>query len=179
MFRDNCRNCRSIGAWGQRLSTVFQPPLLLLRLPTGSWRPSMYNVYWHKYLVKYVQYDDCACSVLAAKHPLLFAGVHWTSLAAGRTTSSTWLDYLPLAAGVNIGLPLPAGVKQHLHTWHCRGQPLWHWSFPPMDIGFQCWGDNPWFCCALRVGKISSCCCALSIGTEEFALLSKIEFVRQ
>ena len=76
----------------------------------------MYNVYWHKYLVKYVQYDDCTCSVLAAKHPLLFAGVHWTSLAAGRTTLTTWLDCHPLAAGVNIGLPLPAGVKQHLHT---------------------------------------------------------------
>ena len=110
---------------------------------------------------------------LAAKHPLLFAEVHWTSLAAGRTTSSPWLDYLPLAAGVNIGLPLPAGVKRHLHTWHCRGQPLWHWSLPPMDIGFQCWGNNPWFCCALCFGKVSSCCCALSKAQRNFSSQQK------
>ena len=71
----------------------------------------MYDVYWHKYLVKYVQYDDSACSVLAAKHPLLFAGVHWTSLAAGRTTSPQALGWtaFPWQQGSTLDYPCQRG----------------------------------------------------------------------
>ena len=73
----------------------------------------MYDVYWHKYLVKYVQYDDCAtaCSVLAAKHPLLFAEVHWTSLAAGRTTSPQALGWtaIPWQQGSTLDYPCQRG----------------------------------------------------------------------
>ena len=107
----NCRNCRTMGAWDQAPPTVFQPLLLLLRLLAGSWRPSMYIVYW--YLVTYVffLYDDCACSVLAAKHPLLFAEVHWTSLAAGRTTSPQALGWtaFPWQQGSTLDYPCQRG----------------------------------------------------------------------
>ena len=143
----NCRNCRSIGAWEQGHLCFFL-------------------------------YDDCACSVLAAKHPPLFAEVHWTSLAAGRTTSPQALGWtaIPWQQGSTLDYPCQRGssgicIPDIAGDNPCDIGPPSHGHWISM-LGRQSlvvlWK------CALRVGKISSCCCALSKALRNSLFSAKL-----
>ena len=152
-----CRNCRSKPGTQRLLQFV----------SLSSWCPDSWLVLEDHPCIMYIgtsiwssMYCATACSVLAAKHPLLFAGVHWTSLAAGRTTSPQALGWtaIPWQQGSTLDYPCQRGSSSICIPDIAGDNPCDIGPFPPMDIGFQCWGDNPWWCCAPRVGKVSSCC---------------------